>query len=71
MTKFDINSGDAENRRGIDFFVIAHQHMSLCPIANDNIGLAAKYGTQIPQITELACRYVCALNRNIGLIPHA
>ncbi len=71
MPKFGIRSGDAENRRGIDFFVIAHQHMLLRPIVNDNIRLAAKYGTKIPQIAELACRYVCALRRNVGLILHA
>ena len=50
MPQFGINSGDAGNRRGIDFHVHRHQHMGCFPTLYSNIGLAAKFGAQIPNI---------------------
>ena len=41
---FDINSGDGESWRGIDFCVHKHQHMVCCHIYHIYIRLATKYG---------------------------
>ena len=71
MLKFSINSGDGENRRGIDFCVDKHQRMGCYHIVYNNIILAAKSGMHISKIARKTYEYVCALKHNIGLISHA
>ena len=73
MPQFGINSGDAENWRGIDFRVDKHQRMICCHIAYNNITsiLAAKYGMHISKIARKTYEYVRALKHNIRLISHA
>ena len=64
MPQFGIDSGDDENRRGIDLFVITHQRV-MCT------RLTAKYGEEIPKVTPRTHIYVCVLNSNIGQISHS
>ena len=71
MPQFGINSGDAENWRGIDFCVDKHQRMICCHITYNNIILAAKSGMHISKIARKTYEYVCALKHNIRLISHA
>ena len=71
MPEYDINSGAAGNRRGINFSVHKHQRMTYFPIVYNNIGLAAKYCVQIIKIALTTSIYVCELNHNIPLIMHA
>ena len=64
MTKSDINSGDAENRRGIDFFVLAHQQVMCCLFANHNTNLSSKFGDQTPKIVPKLVKIVFVKSEN-------
>ncbi len=43
MSKFGINSGDAENQRGIDFIVLTHLLVLLRIVGDDNSWPAARF----------------------------
>ena len=70
MPEFGINSGDAGNRRGINFWVGKHQCMTYWSTICVNTGLAAKYSMQIPNIKLKVCKYVCLLKHNIRPISY-
>ena len=46
MLKFSINSGDGENRRGIDFIVPNHQLVVLRIVSEHDCGPHVQYGGQ-------------------------
>ena len=46
MLKFSINSGDGENRRGINFIVSNHQLVVLLIVSEHDCGPHVQYGGQ-------------------------
>ena len=68
MPEFGINSGDAGNRRGIDFCVHKHQRVRCLHILYNKGRPAAKSGEYIPKIALKTSTYMCVLQHNICLI---
>ena len=68
MPEFGINSGDAGNRRGIDFCVHKHQRVKCLHIIYNKGRPAAKSGEYIPKIALKTSTYVCVQQHNIHLI---
>ena len=60
MLRFSINSGDGENRRGIDFIVSNHQLVVLRIVSEHDSGPHVQYGGQTLVRTIFFWENLCA-----------